>query len=262
MIQGCTAIVTGGSSGIGKAICLHFANEGANVVIADMRDDPREGGEHTFDLIKASHGEDRVLFVKCDVSNWTDMQNAVTQTVAKFGRLDIMVNNAAIGCDKPLLETTEEEWDKVMSVNAKGVFFGCKAAVKQMLDQEPLPKDADDGIKGRLVNISSQHGMVAAPNDIAYGTGKACVVYMTRQIAVDYAKQGIICNAVAPGKILTGKTGSAISEAAMNYSHSRTPFPRLGKPHDVAKAVLFLASSQSSYMSGENLMVDGGFMAF
>ena len=114
--------------------------------------------------------------------------------------------------------------------------------------------------RGRIVNISSQHGMIACPGDIAYGVGKSGVVYMTRQIAADYGDQQIVCNAVAPGKILTGRT-DAIDERSLRYSNSRTPMPRLGKPEDVASAVTFLASDEATYMTGVNLMVDGGWMA-
>ena len=128
----------------------------------------------------------------------------MTATVARWGRLDVIVNNAATRAGGPLLETSEADWDRVMAVNAKGVFFGCKRAVQQMLTQAP-PADGDPEVRGRIVNISSQHGMIRAPEDIAYGVGKAAVVYMTRQIAGDYGGQGIVCNAVAPGKILTGK---------------------------------------------------------
>ncbi|SDB70916.1 Enoyl-(Acyl carrier protein) reductase [Belnapia rosea] len=117
-------------------------------------------------------------------------------------------------------------------------------------------------MRGRIVNISSQHGMVASPGDIAYGTSKAGVAYLTRQVAVDYAAQGIVCNAVAPGKILTGKTGRAIDPAMIAYSEARTPWPRLGRPEDVAGAALFLASDDAMYVTGENLMVDGGWMAY
>ena len=170
-----------------------------------------------------------------------------------------MVNNAAIGTDTPLLDTSVADFDRVMAVNARGVFLGCRAAIARMITQEPL--DPAGEVRGRVVNISSQHGMIRAPNDIAYGVGQAAVVYMTRQIAADYAPQGIVCNAVAPGKVLTGKTGRAIDPEMLDYSHSRTPWPRLGRPGDVANAVLFLASDECSYITGENLMVDGGWMA-
>jgi len=128
--------------------------------------------------------------------------------------------------------------------------------VQQFLTQEPRAE-----ARGRIVNISSQHGMISSPGDIAYGTGKAAVVYMTRQIAADYGARQIICNAVAPGKIVTGKPGRANEAALIDYSERRTPLPRLGQPDDVASAVAFLASDEARYITGENLMVDGGWMA-
>jgi len=253
-LQDRTAIVTGGASGIGKAIGMRFAAEGAHVIVADIIDDPLEGGAKTVDAILEAGG--KATFRQCDVLQSADLEAAVAEATSIAGRLDIMVNNAAARCPKPMHETTEEDWDRVVGVNAKGVFLGCRAAVRQMLTQEPR-----DEVRGRIVNLSSQHGMVRAPNAFAYGVGKASVVYMTKQIAGDYAEHGIVCNAVAPGKILTGKTGAPIAPKAIEYSHARTPWPRLGKPSDVANAALFLASDEASYITGENLMVDGGWMA-
>lgn len=249
-----TAVVTGAASGIGKAIARRFAAEGAVVVVADLDETPREGGETTVAAIAASGG--RAVFQRCDVTRSDNLAAAIGIAVELGGRLDVMVNNAAIGTDAALLETSEADWDRVMAVNAKGVFLGCREAVRRMLAQEPRGE-----VRGRIVNISSQHGMIRAPNDFAYGVGKAAVVYMTRQIAGDYAADGIVCNAVAPGKILTGKTGRAAAPEMLAYSRSRTPWPRLGRPEDVANAVLFLASDEASYITGENLMVDGGWMA-
>ena len=197
------------------------------------------------------------LATELGVAVLRDGGNAIDAAVASFGRLDILVNNAAIGTDTPLTETPLADWNRVMAVNLTGPFLMARAAVKQMLTQEMVR-----GVRGRIVNITSQHGMVAAPNDIAYGVSKSGLVYMTRQIAVDYAKHHILCNAVAPGKILTGKTGRAVDPAILAYSESRTPMPRLGTPDDVAGAALFLASDDASYVTGENLMVDGGWMAF
>jgi NAD(P)-dependent dehydrogenase (short-subunit alcohol dehydrogenase family) len=138
-------------------------------------------------------------------------------------------------------------------VNLTGVFLMCRAAVRQMLRQEVRGE-----ARGRIVNISSQHGMIAAPEDIAYGTSKGGVVYITRQIATDYAKHQIVCNAVAPGKILTGKSGRAVESRWIEYSRLRTPMPRLGKPEDVARAALFLASDEAAMVTGTAFEVDGG----
>jgi NAD(P)-dependent dehydrogenase (short-subunit alcohol dehydrogenase family) len=255
-LEGRTAVVTGGASGIGRAIARLFSAEGANVVVGDVTTEVREGGEPTHEVIADAGGS--CLFQRCDVSRWEAVDALVGLAVERFGTLDVMVNNAAtVGRGLPLLETDEAEWDRVMAVNAKGVFFGCKRAVQQMLTQQPR-----DDVRGRIVNVSSQHGMVAAPGKLAYGTGKAAVVYMTRQIAVDYAEEGIVCNAVAPGRILTGKPLSGPGADALEYSKMRTPMPRLGRSDDVARAALFLASDDASYVTGHNLMVDGGWMAF
>jgi NAD(P)-dependent dehydrogenase (short-subunit alcohol dehydrogenase family) len=248
-------VVTGGASGIGRAIATLFAREGAKVVIGDVTETPLEGGPPTREVIAQAGGA--VRFRRCDVARWDEVEALVGDAVAAHGRLDVMVNNAAIrGEGRPLLETTEDDWDRVMAVNAKGVFFGCKAAVAQFLAQEPVNE-----VRGRIVNISSQHGMVAAPGKIAYGTGKAAAAYITKQVAVDYAKQGVVCNAVAPGRILTGRPAGAGTDA-MDYSIMRTPMPRLGRPMDVAQAALFLASDEATYLTGHNLLVDGGWMAF
>jgi glucose 1-dehydrogenase len=254
-LAGKTAIVTGGASGIGRAIAILFAKEGANVVIGDLASEPVEGGPPTERVIADAGGVCRVH--ACDVTRWDDIDEMVETTVAEFGRLDVMVNNAAIRLGKTILETSEEDFDRVMAVNAKGAFFGCKRAIAQMLTQEPVAE-----ARGRIVNISSQHGMVASPGKFAYGVGKAAVVYMTRQIAVDFAKDQILCNAVAPGRILTGRPLDAEGSDALAYSQMRTPMPRLGRPGDVASAALFLASDEATYITGHNLMVDGGWMAF
>jgi glucose 1-dehydrogenase len=251
-LQDRVAIVTGGASGIGKAIALEFARQGAHVVVADIREDPREGGQTVIEEV-ASLGREG-MFIATDVSRWEDIDRLVSETVIHFGQLDIMVNNAAaMGAGHALLETSEEEWDLAMNVNLKGVFFGCKRAIQQMLTQ-----DVRNEARGRIVNISSQHGMVAALGNIAYGVSKSGVVYITRQIAADYAKDLIICNAVAPGRILTGKP---TTEESIAYSQSRTPMPRLGRPDDVARAAAFLASDEATFITGHNLMVDGGWMA-
>jgi NAD(P)-dependent dehydrogenase (short-subunit alcohol dehydrogenase family) len=253
-LAGKVALVTGGASGIGRAIARCFAHEGATVVIADVTETVREGGTPTHELLRADGFP--VEFVNTDVSAERDTEAVVRYAAERHGRLDILVNDAAIGLGKPLVDTSLEEWNRVLEVNLTGVFLMCRAAVRQMLRQEVRSE-----VRGRIVNISSQHGMIAAPEDIAYGTSKSGVVYITRQIAADYAKDQIVCNAVAPGKILTGKSGRAIEPRWIEYSTSRTPIPRLGKPEDVARAALFLASDEATYLTGVNLMVDGGWMA-
>ena len=253
-LAGRIAIVTGASSGIGRAIARRFCEEGATVVNADVTEEVVEGGEPIAAVLQREGL--RCEFVRTDVSAWADVDRVVAATVARHGRLDVLVNNAVIRGGHPLVETSEEEWDRVLDVGLKGVFLMSKRAVQQMLTQE-----VRNEARGRIVNISSQHGMVAAPGDIAYGTAKSGVVYLTRQIAADYAKDWVICNAVAPGKILTGKKGRAIEPRWIEYSHGRTPLPRLGTPDDVASAALFLASDEARFMTGVNLMVDGGWMA-
>jgi NAD(P)-dependent dehydrogenase (short-subunit alcohol dehydrogenase family) len=254
-LAGKVALVTGGASGIGRAIAMRFAREGAKLAIADVTTAVREGGVPTHEIL-AAEGLD-VVHLACDVSREADCEAAVAAVRARHGRLDVLVNDAAVGLGKALLDCTLEEWNRVMAVNLTGVFLMSRAAVRTMVTQEPCGE-----VRGRIVNISSQHGMVASPEDVAYGTSKAGVVYMTRQIAVDYARQGIVCNAVAPGKILTGKTGRAVEPRWIDYSHARTPWPRLGRPEDVAAAALFLASEEAAYVTGHNLPVDGGWVAF
>jgi len=254
LLNGKIAIVTGAASGLGRAIALRYSQEGATVVVADISDLPIEGGDTTLALIAAAGGTGR--FVKTDISKWDDVDALVGQTVREFGRLDIIVNNAAIYTSTNLLDTSLEQWDRVMSVNVTGFFHCCKRAAMQFLAQEP-----EGEVRGRIINISSQHGMVASPGDFPYGVSKGAIVQMTRQIAVDHAADMILCNAIAPGKIITGKPGVANDPEALDYSRRRTPWPRLGEPRDVAGAALFLASDMASYITGVNLMVDGGWMA-
>ncbi|TCR82499.1 glucose 1-dehydrogenase [Rhizobium sp. BK376] len=254
ILQNKIAIVTGASSGLGRAIALRYAGEGASVVIADTIETPLEGGESTLERIRAGGG--KALFVTTDISDWDAVDALVSETVKHFGRLDVMVNNAAIYTSTNLLETTPEQWARVIGVNLTGFFYCCKRAMQQFLTQEPV-----NDVRGRIINISSQHGMVACPGDFPYGVSKGGIVQMTRQIAVDHADDLVVCNAIAPGKIITGKPGVANDPDSLDYSRRRTPWPRLGAPDDVAGAALFLGSDMASYVTGINLMVDGGWMA-
>ena len=253
-LAGRVAIVTGGSSGIGRAIVQSFAAEGAHVLVADITEEAVEGGRPVCDLVAEAGGF--ALFVKTDVARETEVEALVQTAVTRHGRLDILVNNAVLRAGKPLLDTTEADWDRVMDVSLKGAYLCARAALRQMLTQE-IRAEA----RGRLVHISSQHGHVSAPEDFAYGVSKAGIAYMARQIAADYGPQHIVSNAVAPGKILTGKGGRAVEPRWLAYSEQRTPWPRLGRPEDVARAALFLASDEASYLTGHTLFVDGGWMA-
>ena len=254
MLAGKVAIVTGGSSGIGRAIATSFAAEGAAVVVADVAGEPIEGGETTLDLIRRSGGT--AVFETVDVSQWDDIDRLVGATVTRHGRLDVMVNNAAIYSGTALLETTPAHWEQVMAVNLTGMFHGCKRAVQQMLTQEPRNE-----VRGRLINLGSQQGIVTAPHDTPYGVSKAGAIYLSKQIAVDYAQDLIVCNCISPGKIVTGQAGSPSDPARLENARRRTPWPRLGRPQDIANAAVFLASDFATYITGSNLVVDGGWLA-
>jgi glucose 1-dehydrogenase len=254
LLAGKVAIVTGASSGIGRAIAASFAAEGAAVVIADIVAEPLEGGEPTLELIRRSGGT--AAFEQVDVGQWDDVDRLVGATVQRHGRLDVMVNNAAIYSGTPLLETTLAQWEQVLSVNLTGMFHGCKRAIQQMLTQEPRNE-----VRGRLINLGSQQGIVTAPHDTPYGVSKAGAIYLTKQIAVDYAQELIVCNCISPGKIVTGQPGVASDPARLENARRRTPWPRLGRPQDIANAAVFLASDRATYITGANLVVDGGWLA-
>jgi NAD(P)-dependent dehydrogenase (short-subunit alcohol dehydrogenase family) len=249
-----TAIVTGASSGIGREIALTFAREGALVVAADVTEDVVEGGPPVIEALSSI--DPRAHFVRTDVSDAASVEALVAETARLSDRIDILINDAAVSNGLMLHETSEVDWDRVIGVNLKGAFLCARAVVRRMLQQEVVAE-----ARGRIVNLSSQHGMVASPGNFTYAVSKAGVAHMTRQIAADYGPQQIVCNAVAPGKILTGKIGRAIDPAVLDYSRRRTPLPRLGKPSDVAAAALWLASDEARFITGINLMVDGGWMA-
>ena len=254
LLAGKIAVVTGASSGIGRAIAISFASEGASVVIADIAEQPVEGGDSTLDIITRAGGA--AFFQKTDVGRWDDVDALIGATVERHGRLDVMVNNAATYSGTALLQTEPAQWEQVMRVNLTGIFNGCKRAVQQMITQEPRQE-----VRGRLINLGSQQGIVTSPGDLPYGVSKAGAIYITRQIAVDYAKQLIVCNCISPGKIVTGAGGPAQDPARLEYQRRRTPWPRFGRPQDVANAAVFLASDRASFITGSNLVIDGGWLA-
>jgi glucose 1-dehydrogenase len=254
LLAGKIAVVTGASSGIGRAIAVEFAREGASVVVADITEEPVEGGDPTSAIIARAGGA--ASFQKTNVARWGEVDSLIGATVERHGRLDVMVNNAATYSSTALLETEPAQWEEVLRVNLTGMFNGCKRAVQQMLTQEPRAE-----VRGRLINLGSQMGIVTAPEDLPYGVSKAGAIYLTKQIAVDYAKHLIVCNCISPGKIVTGKGGAAKDPARLEHQRRRTPWPRFGRPEDVAHAAVFLASDRASYITGSNLVIDGGWLA-
>jgi NAD(P)-dependent dehydrogenase (short-subunit alcohol dehydrogenase family) len=264
-LTGRVAIVTGAASGLGRATALRFAREGAYVVVSDVQELPtvvQDGELSTVETIAADGG--RAEFVLADVRRTEDVETLVRIAAEVSGRLDIVASNAGRFGISPLLDTTDASWDADLDLNLRSQFLVARAAIRQMLDQEPV-----DDVRGRLVLTSSQLGFTAAPGATTYGVAKSGVAALTRQLAVDHARDGIIVNAVAPGRILTGthpgereylETG--VTDAAIDFSLSRTPFPRLGRPDDVASATLFLASDDATFVSGHVLAVDGGWLAY
>ncbi len=244
-----TALITGASSGIGRAIALRFAHAGADVVVADIRDDPREGGDPTHERIEAETDQ-RAAFVETDVSVVGDIDDAVATATDEFGGLDVMVNNAGVFTASTPIETVDEaEYDWLMDINLKGVYFGSKLAAEAMR--------GDGG--GSIVNLSSVAGLVGYPNASTYCASKGGITNLTRELALELGPDGIRVNAINPGVIETAMTTE--DEAVAGTMEERIPLRRDGQPGDVADAALFLASDESSYVTGHNLVVDGGYTA-
>ncbi|HEV7231002.1 MAG TPA: SDR family oxidoreductase [Bacteroidia bacterium] len=241
------ALVTGGSFGIGRATAVAFAQRGAHVVIADWIEDPE-----TLRLIKAMGG--KVLFVKCDVSKSVDVKALIDKTVSEFGRLDFAFNNAGVeGVSAMTHECTEENWDKTLNVNLKGVWLCMKYEITCMLKQS----------KGAIVNTSSIAGLVGFPGLPAYTASKHGISGLTKTAALENAKTGIRINAVCPGAIktpmvdrMTGKV-----EAAEKQFESMEPVGRMGTPEEVAETVIWLCSDAASFITGDSIPVDGAWVA-
>ena len=246
--DGETAIVTGGAKGIGLAVARRLAEEGAKVVIADV--DAEAGKDAERDL--ASVGT--VEFVEADVSERLDVHNLITEAVDNHGPLGILVNNAGIVHAADFLDLEEEDFDRVMRVNLKSAFLCGQAAARQMVKQIE-----DDGKPGRIINMSSINDTVSIPNQIPYSVSKGGVKQLTKVMALALAPHGIRINAIGPGSIMTDMLASVNSDpAARNKILSRTPIGRVGEASEIASVAAFLASDDSSYMTGQVLYVDGG----
>ncbi|MGW6379950.1 SDR family NAD(P)-dependent oxidoreductase [Peribacillus butanolivorans] len=239
------AIVTGGASGIGEATVRLFAEEGAKVVIADFSE---RGKDISVELNTNGYN---TLFVKTDVTNEEDIKQMINETVNKYGKLDIMYANAGVADDAPAHELSYERWKRTIDINLSGVFLSDKYSIEQFLKQ---------GTGGVIVNAGSIHSFVSLPHPTAYSSAKGGVKLLTQNLCTAYAKDGIRINAVCPGYIDTPLLAS-VDPQTKEYLVSLHPQGRLGKPEEIATAVLFLASDDASFVNGTTLLVDGGYTA-
>jgi len=241
------AIITGGGSGIGKAIAILYASEGAKIVVTDINE---KGGEETVSEIKAKGGE--AIFVKADTSRPDDSKNAAEQAVKQFGGLHIAVNNAGIG--GPLSPTGEypiDGWDKTIAINLSGVFYGMRYQIPAMLSSGG----------GSIVNVASILGKVGTPNSAAYVASKHGIIGLTEAAALEYAKQNIRINSIGPGYILTPLLTNTLDEATMKGLAGLHPMGRLGTSEEVAELALWLNSDKASFVTGAYYNADGGYLA-
>jgi NAD(P)-dependent dehydrogenase (short-subunit alcohol dehydrogenase family) len=238
-------IVTGGAQGIGLACGQRFARDGAHVVLADINE---EKGEASAAAIRSDGGD--AIFIGCDVGDKAQVVSLVEKTVDKFGRLDVMISNAAILHIADILDLEEEDYDRVLRINLKGFFLTGQAAARQMVAQ---------GGGGSIINMSSIQAVITLPNILTYAICKGGVKSMTTSMALALADKGVRVNAIGPGSIATDMVKQLmVDETARKKLLSRTPLGRLGEPSEIASVAVFLASDESSYITGETIYADGG----
>jgi NAD(P)-dependent dehydrogenase (short-subunit alcohol dehydrogenase family) len=244
------AIITGAGSGIGREAALVFAREGAAVVVADVNE---QGANETVKAVRANGGQAQYVFT--EISKASSVENMVREAEAAFGKVNVLYNNAGIfpDADGSVLDTSEEVWDRVMNVNLKGVFFGCKYGIPALLRAGG----------GSIINVASFVALMgAAVPQIAYTASKGGVLSMTREIAVEFARQNIRANALCPGPVETPLTATIFSDEAKRQRRLvHIPLGRFAQPGEVAQAALFLASDESSFVNGATITVDGGITA-
>ncbi len=239
------AVVTGGAQGIGRAISEVLAQQGANVVVADIQ---TEKAEATAQEIAADTGQ-RVIAAQVDVSDMSSAKAMIDRTVEEFGQIDILVNNAGTTRDNLIIRMSEADWDLILNINLKGAFNCSKAAIRPMMRQR----------YGRIVNISSVSGLAGQAGQTNYSSSKAGLIGFTKALAKEAASRNITVNAVAPGFIETDLTAD-LSQELKDWGLQMTPLKRYGQPEDVAKAVAFLASDAAAFITGHVLSVDGGMV--
>lgn len=244
------AVVTGGASGNGRAISLTLAEHGADVVVADLQADPRGGGTPTHEKIRQEHDQ-QAEYVECNVADLSDLQNMVS-VADELGGVSIMVNNAGITQNDDYLEATEEDFDRIMDINVKGVFFGVQVAAKNMIEA---------GRSGSIINMSSVTSFIGRGDGVRYTTSKGAVESMTRAQADRLGSSGIRVNSIHPSMIKTSMTEDdldLIDNESEEEHRQNTPLGRIGQPQDVANTVLYLASPLASFITGQALTIDGG----
>jgi NAD(P)-dependent dehydrogenase (short-subunit alcohol dehydrogenase family) len=269
LLAGKTAVVTGGASGLGRAISRTFADHGADIIVADVQDAPREGGEPTHEVITAETDQ-RAEFVECDVTDREDLTVAV-DAAGELGGLDIMVNNAGIEQHMDFFEITEEDYYRLMDINLKGVFFGSQVAAQRLVENGGgEPSDArqsssDSGSDGgTIINMASLAADRGAAHQTIYSASKGAVKSLTYALAERFGEDGIRVNAIKPSFTetqLLAESGMGEGEAGKQYENAMlgaTPAGRFGQPEEIAEVAAFLASDRSSYVNGESILVDGG----
>ena len=247
-LEGKVALISGGARGQGAIEARMFAEEGASVVIGDILDD--QGRQTEAELQELGYN---VTYVHLDVTSESDWESAVQAAVGTYGKLDILLNNAGILIRKNIEETTEQDWDRIFAVNAKGVFLGTKAAIPAMRENGG----------GSIINISSTAGLVGSPNGSAsYTATKGAVRLFTKSTAIQHAREGIRCNSIHPGPIETDMIADTLNDPAnMALRMQRLPLGRVGKPSEIAYGAIYLASDESSFVTGSEVVIDGGTTA-